>query len=665
MAPDDRRFNDDDYFSDRKKDDYFFEKEKDQDRDNYYRGKHGSSFKKNNFYDDDYEKENFEREDFGRNDYDKDVYDKSNYDKNYYDEDDYKYGSRKDNRDLNRYKDRFADDFFRDDDFNYSDNEDVPSGIDPDEYSTRTRKIKQKKRKRKIISSAIIIFIIIAIIAVGAFFLFKFFKNKFSAGEGETTTSVNEPIDVPANLALTEDISMVVAGARENLLEPDINFIFYSRFDSKVNKLTSLTIPVNTLMDIPGFGLESTDKAVEFGGMDLLMLTLKKALAMDVNRYIIFDIKSIVDKIGGVNINLDSDLIINNFENDEEIALQAGDNKLNGTAAVSYLKYYSGTVKDVPINQTVNQKKVFDAILIAVNGENDEDLQKNLNSVSNFYETNLSDEEIFQLFSTFAKLPAESNSAYPLDVTSVELEGGNIFYVPDISRLSSIFDVQQPGTEIAIFNQVTADLQILNGVGTPGIAGKVSGLFKDLKYNDGTAKFNVLQAKDADNYNYTATQIVVNSSDASYMALAEEIKTILKAGNITQNSDAPTQNIVIIIGADYGKEQTSETTAQQGEAVKINILNGVGTAGLAGKAKAQLEKNLNSVQKLIEVSEVKDAANFNYAETEIIFFENTDLINNIAQQIQKELGAGVIKYSDSNPDNVKISVILGKDYTAK
>ncbi|MDD3520204.1 MAG: LCP family protein [Actinomycetota bacterium] len=660
MAPEDRRFNDDDYFSDREKEDYFFKKEKDQNRDEYYRGKHGNSFDK-----DDFSSDNYPKDDYLKDDNPKDEYVKDDNPKDEYVKDDYAYASKKDNKDLNRYKDRFEDDFFKDEDFDYSDNEDIPSDVDPDEYSTRTRKIKQKKRKRKIISSAILIFIVIAIIAVGAFFLFKFFKNKISSGADETTTSVNETIDVPSNLALSEDISMVVAGARENLLEPDINFIFYSKFDSKIGKLTNLAIPVNTLMDIPGFGLESTDKAVEYGGMDLLMLTLKKALAMDINRYMIFDIKSIVDKIGGININLDSELTISNSENDEEIILQAGDNKLDGTEAVSYLKHYSGIRNEVPISQTANQKKIFDAILLAVNGDSDEELQKNLNSISNYFDTNIDGEEIFQLFSTFAKLPDENNTIYPLDVTSVELEGGNIFYVPDISKLSSIFDIQQQGTESTILNKVTSDLQVLNGAGTPGIAGQVSSLFKDLKYDDGTAKFNVLQAKDADNYNYTSTQIIVNSSDASYMALAEEIKTILKAGNITQNSDAPTQNIVIIVGADYGKETATETTAQQGEAVKINILNGVGTAGLAGKAKAQLEKNLNSLEKIVEVTEVKDAANFNYNETEIIFFENTDLINNVAQQIQKELGAGVIKYSDTNPDNVKISIILGKDYTAK
>jgi LCP family protein required for cell wall assembly len=650
MAPEDKRFNDEDYFSDREKEeDYFLKKgENDRKRD-FYKGKHGGNFDEKDFTrDDDYENRDFSRDDYEREDFTKDDY-----------------GYKKSNKDLNRNKDRFADDFFRDDDFDYSDNEDIPSDVDPDEYASRTRKAKQKKRKRKIISSAIIIFVIIAIVAVGGFFIFKFVKNRIASNASETSSSVDETIQVPSNLALTEDISMVIAGARENLLEPDINFIFYSKFDSKASKLTSLSIPVKTLMDIPGFGLESADKAVEYGGMDLLMLTLKKALGMDVDKYIIFDIKSIVDKLDGITINLDSDITISNFENEEDIELKAGENKLDGTLAVSYLRHYSGMVEDVPISQTTEQKKIFDAIVTTICGESDENLKKNLNMVSNFYDTNLTNDEIFQLFSTFSKLSEENNKIYALDVTSVELEGGNIFYVPDISKLNSIFNIEEQGTESTILNKITVDLQVLNGVGTPGIAGEVTNLFKELKYDDGTAKFNLLQAKDADNYNYAETQIIVNSSDATYMALAEEIKTILKVGNITQKSDAEIQNIVIIVGADYGKEQTTGTTQQESSPIKMNILNGVGTAGLAKKAKTQLETSMNSTQKIIEITEVKDADNFDYEQTQIIFFENTDEINNIAQQIQKELGTGVIKYSDSNPDNVKISVILGKDYIAK
>jgi LCP family protein required for cell wall assembly len=446
-----------------------------------------------------------------------------------------------------------------------------------------------------------------------------------------------------------------------------MNFIFYSRFDSKNSKFSTLTIPINTLMDIPGFGLESANKSVEFGGMDLLILTIKKALGMDLNKYIIFNIKDIADKLGGINVTLDQGISIKNYLDNSAIELKQGENKLDGITAVSYLKNFSGLQKDVPVNKTADQKKILDSLLVQISGATDQDLEKNLNSIKNLYETNLTDTEIYQFVSTISKLKTENNTVYPLDVTSVELEGGNVFYVPDITKLGQFFNIASTETtKGAQAVNTTIDLQVLNGVGTPGIAGKVAALFKDLKYEDGTAKFNMLQSKDAQNYNYKATEIIVNSKDAGYMTLAEEIKNILKTGNITQNTEAATQGIVIIVGSDYGKaSDTTQTTEQAGAVTKMNILNGVGVSGLAKKAKTQLEKSINADSKLIEIVETKDAPNYNYKQTEILFFENTDAINSLCQQIQKELGVGVIKFSETNTDKVGISIILGKDYTAK
>lgn len=655
MAPEDNKFDDEEYFSKKKEDKYFFKNE-----DDYFNGDKHSRYEENkNKYprsEDEDEGKNFRHEQDSREE--SSPYEK---DENGFEEE------KGDEPDIKKYKDRFADDFFKDEDFDYGDNEDVPSGEDPGDYSTRTKRVKQKRKRRKIITSSILIIILVAAVAVGVFFGYKFIKNKLINSSVQTETTAAQTINIPSSLQLNEDVSMVVAGARENLLEPDINFIFYLRFDSKNSKLTTLTIPVKTLMDIPGFGLESADKAVQYGGMDLLILTLKKALGMDVNKYIIFNVKDVTDKLGGITVNLDQTVTIKNFENESPIELKAGENTLDGVKAVSYLKYFSGAQKDVPVNLTSNQKMIFDSLFLKLAGASDKDLEKNLNSIKNLYETNLTGTEIYQLISTVSKLKAENNVVYPLDVTSVELEGGNVFFVPDISKLSQIFNIATTETTASTqLNKVTVDLQVLNGVGTPGIAGKVGALFKDLKYDDGTAKFNLLQAKDADNYNYTASQIIVNSKDPGYMAIAEEIKNILKVGSITKNEEAPAQNIVIIVGSDYGKAgDTTQTTQQAGSPAKINILNGVGVEGIAKKAKKQLEDKLNTETKVIEVIETKNAANFNYKQTEILFFQNTDEMNAIAQQIQKALGVGVIKYSDKNPDNVGISVILGKDYTAK
>jgi LCP family protein required for cell wall assembly len=682
MAPEDNNFDDEEYFL-KKKEDKYFNGNEDEDlnseenkRARYSR--YEENKKKYHLGDSDSEGGNVNRKEENQkrippdDSLDDDSYISSKQENkgkySFYEKDESGYDEKEEyDPGKNKYKDRLNEDFFKDEDFDYTGNEDVPSGEDPDDYSTRTKRVKQKRRKRKIITSGILIVIIVAVVATGAFFGYKFIKSKLLNNSSQTETTSAQPINVPTNLQLSEDVNIVISGAAENLLEPDINFIFYSRFDSKINKLSTLTIPVNTLMDIPGFGLESANKAVEFGGMDLLILTLKKALGMDVNKYIIFDIKDIADKLGGITINLDQAVSIKNYVNENAIELKQGENKLDGISAVSYLKYFSGSQKDVPVNKTSDQKKVFDSLFLVIAGGTDKDLEKNLNTIKNLYETNLTGTEIYQFISTVSKLKTENNAVYPLDVTSVELEGGNVFYVPDISKLNQFFNITVTETTVTTQSfKSTVDLQILNGVGTPGIAGKVGALFKDLKYDDGTSKFNLLQAKDADNYNYTSTKIIVNSKDAGYMAIAEEIKNILKTGSITQNAEAPTQNIVIIVGSDYGKtSDTTQTTQQAGSPFKINILNGAGVAGLAKKAKEQLESSLNADAKLIEVIETKDASNFDYKQTEILFFENTDEMNSIAQQIQKALGTGVIKYSENNPDKVGISVILGKDFTAK
>ena len=64
-------------------------------------------------------------------------------------------------------------------------------------------------------------------------------------------------------------------------------------------------------MEIPGFGSESIDKSVGYGGMDLLKLALKNNLGMDVNNYILNDIIDVINKLEGLNVTLNEDITIN------------------------------------------------------------------------------------------------------------------------------------------------------------------------------------------------------------------------------------------------------------------------------------------------------------------------------------------------------------------
>lgn len=546
------------------------------------------------------------------------------------------------------------DDFFSDDDFEFKDYD----SEDYDSSGYRTRRAKERRRKRRLIFSTIFILLILVIIAAGIVFGYRFIKNKFFSRE----EVVEEAISIPESMELNQDINMVIAGARENLLEPDVNSILYSNYNSTRGELISLCIPVKTLMEIPGFGLESVDKSIEYGGMDLLALTLKNGLGVSVDHYILMDIYTIVNKLDGVELKLDEPLTIKS-DDGSTIELKQGEDLVNGKEAVSFLKYFSGIEDDVAIADIEKQKVLIDALIDRIAGENDKDLANNLSMISDYIETDLSIEQLSKLVATFSELNAEQDKVHVLDVTSVELEG-KVFYVPDITRISEIFAQEEIVSEEMPGTTEVVNLTILNGVGTPGLARKVSDIFQGLKYENGSDKYNVVEVGNADNFNYNSTEIIVNSDEAFVMQAAEEIKNVLKAGNISTGEGVVSESdIVIILGHDYNYDLSVISKEVEAEVVKINILNGEGTTGLAATTKKIIEDYFNVEEKVLEVVETKNADNWNYSQTEIIIFTATETVNSLAQKIQELLGVGVIKTSQDNADNVDISIILGSDYT--
>ena len=239
--------------------------------------------------------------------------------------------------------------------------------------------------------------------------------------------------------------------------------------------------------------------------------------------------------------------------------------------------------------------------------------------------------------------------------------------MPDVSKLAEIFKKEGTAPEEVAAVEETVNLTILNGVGTPGLAAEVSELLKSQVFESGKSKYNILKAENADNFNYDTTEILVYSGQSYAAEAANDIKNILGVGNITPGEDeSANSDIIIVLGADYKAKAAEKAVSEEVEKIiKINILNGEGTAKLAFTVKGIIESHFNEDGKILEVVETKDADNWNYTQTKIIIFTSGEGVNTLAQQLQERLGVGVIEYSDNNVDNVDISIILGSDYTNK
>lgn len=606
------------------------------------------------------------------------------------DNDDNSFTGLKKEKRTSRSKDMENEDFFEDEDFSIKD---FGEEEQYDDGGFRSIKTKKKKKRIRMIISSLVIMAVLVVIAIGIVYGFRFIKNKYFNKAEEAAITTEQSIVVPGSMKLGKDLSIVICGAGNNLLEPDINSVIFSKYSSAKTELISLCIPTNTLFEIPGFGLDSIKKSVEYGGMDLVKLSLKNNIGMDVNNYLLLDILNIVNKLEGIKLTLDKALTISSPEG-SKIELKEGENILNGETALSFMKYYSGNTPELAISDVRMQKMLMDSIMRKIVGSKDGELAKNLTRVNDLMDTDLNLEELSEFISTAAGISDENNKSYALDgrFESTD-EAGTIVFVPDIARVLDIFKQESSVTleTTDIETGQTMTVSVLNGVGTKGLAAKAAELLKGLKFADGTARYSVTNVADAPS-SYEKTQVVLKLPDESFVKSAEYLMSILFVGtSVNDLTEAQKTDLILIIGKDFdlvkatqkateaaagtstsegtaetSSSESSETTAETaaaGEVYILNILNGEGTGGIALTVKSILEKELNKVQKTINVQETKNADNFKYTATKIITSTDKAGIKEMAESIKKTLGVGAISESSTNPDKVDITIIIGSDYT--
>lgn len=114
-----------------------------------------------------------------------------------------------------------------------------------------------------------------------------------------------------------------------------------------------------------------------------------------------------------------------------------------------------------------------------------------------------------------------------------------------------------------------------------------------------------------------------------------------------------------VVGEDLDElmpEIAPETAGVAGSRVRVQLLNGVGTPGLAGRVSEIL------VPAGIRVDLRDNARTFDYDETRILYYRDEDLA--AAEQVREALGVGEIVRDPNIIDVVDVTVIMGRDLVA-
>jgi LCP family protein required for cell wall assembly len=223
-----------------------------------------------------------------------------------------------------------------------------------------TGKGKLNRFKRLPLYARIIIIIISSIIFVGAVGTAGFFIYIDSLNRAINSLNTTEIENILAPIESPEEpVTILVMGrdtrdAENDAGRADIIMLFY--LDPEDNTGSLLSIPRDTLVEIPDHGEDKINAAYAYGGEELMIRTINSFLGAEINHYITLDFEGfvkLIDTLGGVDITIDRPIV----DPKSGANFASGNHHLTGEQALSYTRSRSTELGD--IGRIQRQQQLF------------------------------------------------------------------------------------------------------------------------------------------------------------------------------------------------------------------------------------------------------------------------------------------------------------------
>ena len=319
-----------------------------------------------------------------------------------------------------------------------------------------------------------------------------------------------------------------------------------------------LSLPRDLLVEIPGKGTDRINAAYAAGGAPLMVRTVKQVTGLPVHHYIEVDFvgfQSLVDEVGGVYL----DFPYPARDANSGLSVEAGYQLLDGSQALAYARsrqyqelrdgsWVSVDADD--IGRTGRQQNLILAILGAV--KTPSSLTEAGSIVGGFAEHLTVDSAFAQ--SSLVELAFRMRS-----ISGQKIETATLPVYLDTYNEMSIVRMQHPEADDVIAHFASGQpmtavageplrLQVLNGNGTKGSAGRWSDILED-------EGFEVLTVGDADRSDFETTRVLVRPGG---LLAGQAIVDALGFGEVTTGSLDSEVDAVVIVGLD------ADRTAQNG-----------------------------------------------------------------------------------------------------
>jgi hypothetical protein len=317
--------------------------------------------------------------------------------------------------------------------------------------------------------------------------------------------------------------------------------------DPTQNSGATVLLPARLLVDAAGSGTVFVGETASLGkNVPAEALTNSLAVTVDGTWSLApSGLAALVDDVGGVNVNVNTQVTVRNANGSRTVVLSPGPQKLDGRAAVTYALYLAP--KEPELSRLARFNQVWQGVLLGLptSAADMAPLVDNLGAKSL---ATVSDASLSTFLASMAKATQAQNTiSQVLPVKPLDLAGGATSYLIDQTQASAVIDTAFADSKPADNGVAPVRVLVQNGVGTPGLGAEAFGQLHK-------AGFAFVPGGNANHFGYKKTVVLIPEGSSTWIAQGQKVaKTLgVPASAVMINSQGLTvADIVVILGADY------------------------------------------------------------------------------------------------------------------
>lgn len=304
-------------------------------------------------------------------------------------------------------------------------------------------------------------------------------------------------------------------------------------------------IPVGTLLDVPGVGLERLDRAHQYGGAALLGSAVGNALGIDIDHVASISDSGLaawLNRSGGLVLPVPERLVKREGDGTGTVRFEPGEQFLDGRRLAEYWGFRArgeDELASFPRQQLVwvgllEQLREEPAILEALSGPQ--------------LDTTATDGWIHELLADLARAHDRGSLTFtllPVEPFGPSAADGSASYRPQEHGMAELVERLLGPSVPAGGGTGAVRVQVLNGVGVPGVGQLVDERLKG-------SGFRIVLTDNARSFDFLRTQILIFEETPAMLSAAQRVQQQLGVGRIAVSRQPQSVvDLTIVVGEDF------------------------------------------------------------------------------------------------------------------